>query len=151
MPLHFPAKRVDMAGTAPGHFLIPEEELRFQAVHASGPGGQGVNTASSAVVLRWNLRNSVALPPEARGRMAELCRSWLTQDGEVVIDAREFRSQLQNRLAARTRLEEMARKALKPPRKRRKTRVPKAEKERRIQAKKRRGERLRQRRPDAGE
>lgn len=140
-----------MPENAPEPYLIPEEELRFQAVHASGPGGQGVNTASSAVVLRWNLRNSAALPEEAKARMAELCRSWLTREGEVVIDAREFRSQLQNRLAARARLEEMARRALKAPRKRRKTRVPKAERERRMQAKKRRGERLRQRRPDAGE
>ncbi len=140
-----------MPESASDHFLIPEEELRFQAVHASGPGGQGVNTASSAVILRWDLRNSAALSEEAKARMAELCRSWLTREGEVVIDAREFRSQLQNRLAARARLEQMAQRALKPPRKRRKTRVPKAERERRMQAKKRRGERLRQRRPDAGE
>ncbi len=140
-----------MPENAPDHSLIPEEELRFQAIHASGPGGQGVNTASSAVVLRWNLRDSAALPEDAKARMAQLCRSWLTREGEVVIDAREFRSQLQNRLAARARLEAMAQRALKPPRKRRKTRVPKAERERRMQAKKRRGERLRQRRPDAGE
>lgn len=134
-----------MSASLPTPMHIPEEELIFQATHASGPGGQGVNTADSAVMLRWCLATTRALPPEAKERMARLCRRWMTREGWVVISADERRSQWMNRQAARQRLEEMAEKALIPPKKRRKTAVPRSQKEERRGEKKRRSLRLQER------
>ena len=127
---------------------IPLDELLFQATHASGPGGQGVNTSDSAVVLRWHLWGSRALSPEEKQRMAALCRRWMTREGWVVISASEWRSQQRNRLAARQRLEEMAERAAVAPKARQKTRVPPAQKRARREEKRRRSLALKHRRPD---
>ena len=127
---------------------IPLDELLFQATHASGPGGQGVNTSDSAAVLRWHLWGSRALSPEEKQRMAALCRRWMTREGWVVISASEWRSQQRNRLAARQRLEEMAERAAVAPKARQKTRVPPAQKRARREEKRRRSLALKHRRPD---
>ncbi len=124
---------------------IPQEELHFQAIHASGPGGMGVNTADSAVILRWCPATSRILPPEAQERLARLCQGWMTREGWVVLRAEERRSQWGNRQAARKRLEEMVEKALIPPKRRKKTSVPRAQKEERRGEKKRRSLRLKER------
>lgn len=129
--------------------MIPENELQFHAVHASGPGGQGVNTSNSAVELRWNAsKSALQLGEETQKRLARLCGSRMTQEGVVVIEASEFRSQRQNRSAAAERLEILLAKALVKPKKRRKTRVPKAEKKLRREAKAHRSQRLKDRSVD---
>lgn len=125
---------------------IPAAELRERFSRSSGPGGQGVNTADSRVELSFDLRNSTALPPELRTRAMERLRGRLV-DGVLTIAASEFRNQLANRKAARERLAALLRAAIRPPAPpRRPTRPSKGSVERRLAAKRRRGDTKRGRR-----
>jgi ribosome-associated protein len=107
-------------------------------VRASGPGGQHVNKVATAVELRVSLRAS-SLPDEVKARLIELAGHRVTADGVLVIDAREHRTQTQNRRAARARLAALLEQASRRPKMRRKTKPSKAAKERRLESKKRRG------------
>lgn len=125
---------------------IPAAELHERFSRSSGPGGQGVNTADSRVELSFDLRNSTALPPELRTRAMERLRGRLV-DGVLTIAASEFRNQLANRKAARERLAALLRAAIRPPAPpRRPTRPSKGSVERRLAAKRRRGDTKRGRR-----
>ncbi len=127
---------------------IDENELSFDFVRASGPGGQNVNKVASAVQLRFDLMASPNLPPAVKQRARRLAGSRLTDDGVLVIGARGSRSQVRNREEAVAQLVELLREATKIPKKRRKTKPTRASKERRLDKKKRRGERKRNRRVD---
>jgi ribosome-associated protein len=124
---------------------IDESELTESFVRSSGPGGQNVNKVSSAVQLRFDARRSPSLPNDVAIRLMKLAGSRLTKDGEIVIIAQQHRQQERNRADARERLFALIRQAAVPPVPRRKTRVPKAEKKRRLEGKKRRSETKRQR------
>lgn len=126
--------------------MILESELQFSCVHSSGPGGQGVNTSSSAVQLRFDVAGSPSLSPEVKERLLRLAGSRATSDGAIVILATEFRSQLRNREAARVRLQELLDQAAKPPTPRRPTKCPRSQKLLRLKAKRIRSERKRTRR-----
>ncbi len=119
-------------------FTIPENELVFECVHGNGPGGQGVNTSSSAVQLRFSLAATEALPPDVVRRLKRLAGRKVNADGELVICAAEFRSQRQNRLAARERLYALVERAATPPKPRRKTAVPASSRRERLENKRRR-------------
>jgi ribosome-associated protein len=123
----------------PNGLVIPDAELVERFSRSSGPGGQGVNTTDSRVELSWDVDSSTALTDGQRARLAEHLGSRLV-DGVLTIAASEHRSQLQNRTAARARLQHLVIDALEPPSPpRRATRPSRAAKARRVDAKKRRG------------
>ena len=128
--------------------VIPERELRWRFSHASGPGGQGVNTADSRVELSFDLARSSALGPVQRARALERLDRRLA-DGVLTIRASSRRSQLQNREAARERLAATLAAALAPPAPtRRPTKPTKGATERRLADKRRRARTKRLRRAD---
>jgi ribosome-associated protein len=138
----------DVAGDLPvtGSVVVPAAALRWRFSRSSGPGGQGVNTADSRVELSVAPLELPDLDDGQRRRLAARLAGRLV-DGVLTITASEHRQQLRNRQAARERLAAVLRAALAPPpAPRRRTKPTKGSQERRIQAKKQRGELKRSRR-----
>ncbi len=139
-----------MIHVAPG-IDLDENELSFDFVRASGPGGQNVNKVATAVQLRFDAANSPALSSDVRARLAKLAGQRMTDDGVIVIEARSTRSQTRNRELAVAQLVELIRKAAVPPKHRRKTRPPAAARQERLERKARRSRIKQLRRPVRGD
>ncbi|MEW5961028.1 MAG: alternative ribosome rescue aminoacyl-tRNA hydrolase ArfB [Chloroflexota bacterium] len=118
---------------------IDERDLIFEFVRSSGPGGQNVNKVATAVQLRFDV-TAAGLPLEMRDRLARLAGQRLTQDGLLLIEARRFRTQEQNRQDALDRLAALLRRAAQKPTPRRKTNPTLTAKERRLAGKRRRSQ-----------
>ena len=126
---------------------LDENELHLEFVRASGPGGQNVNKVSSAVQLRFNVSQSACLPPEVKKRLIQAAGRKVKADGVLVIQARRFRSQEQNRVDAINRLVALIQKATVAPKTRRKTKPSAAARERRLKHKRQRSQVKQTRKP----
>jgi len=125
---------------------IKEDEIKFDFIRASGPGGQKVNKVSTAVHLRFDVKNSPALSEDIRSRLVKLAGKRITEDGILIIKAKSFRTQKQNRKNAVNRLIKLIQKADEKPKIRIKTKPSPASKKRVIEAKKHQAEKKKLRR-----
>lgn len=135
---------------APG-IWIDEAELNFSFVRASGPGGQNVNKVATAVQLRFDAAASPSLPGDVRTRLIALAGRRVSDAGVIIIDARRYRTQDQNRRDAVERLLALIATAAEPPKHRRPTRPTLASRRRRVDEKRKRSETKRMRRPSGDE
>lgn len=131
--------------TIRANLVVPEHELSWRFSRSSGPGGQSVNTTDSRVELSVDVANSTAFSKAARERALQRLAGRLV-DGVITVTASEHRSQLRNREAAEERLADLLREATAPPpRVRRPTRPTRASVRRRLDDKRKQGDRKRQR------
>ena len=119
---------------------LDERDIEERFVRAAGPGGQNVNKVSTAVELRFELDGYSDLPPDVKARLAGLAGRRLTLDRVIVIRADGHRTQERNRAEALERLVDLVERASHRPKPRHKTRVPCAEKQKRLERKARRGD-----------
>ena len=122
---------------------IPASELVWSFTRSSGPGGQNVNKLATAAELRWDVVLSPSLPGAVRERLMKLAGARLTTEGVLVIKAQRHRTQERNRADALERLLEMVRRAAVPPTPRKKTKPSRASKRRRLDGKRRHGDKKR--------
>lgn len=126
---------------------IPEHELEFRASRSGGPGGQGVNTTSSKIELRFDVDASPSLSGRDKQLIHERLGNRITDDGVFILQSSEQRSQHQNRDAALSRFQALIGEAIQPPKRRKKTRPTRASKERRLKAKRIRSQKKELRKP----
>lgn len=117
---------------------IDEDDLAWKATRASGPGGQHVNKTSTAIELRFDVRNSPYLPDDVKARLEALAGSRLTQDGGLVLFAQGSRSQEMNRQDALERLIDLIRRATEKPKPRKATKPTYSSKLKRLEGKSKR-------------
>ena len=118
---------------------IPEIELSFEFVRSGGPGGQKVNKTSSAVLLKFDVRNSPSLPADVKDRLEAVAGNYISNDGILVIHTSKYRSQIRNRENAIRKLVKFIRKAAKKKTSRRPTEPTATSKRKRLNQKKNRG------------
>lgn len=117
-----------------------EDELALEYIRSSGPGGQNVNKVATAVQLRFDVMSSPSLRADVKARLLKLGGKRVTSDGTLVIEAKKYRTQEQNRFDALERFYGLLKKASERPKIRKVTRPTRASKEKRLEEKRRRGE-----------
>jgi ribosome-associated protein len=117
-----------------------ENEVSLEYIRSSGPGGQNVNKVATAVQLRFDVVNSPSLASDVKGRLIRLAGKRATADGVIVLEAKKYRTQEQNREDAFARLYELIERASVKPKTRHKTKPTKASREKRLEGKKKRAE-----------
>jgi ribosome-associated protein len=126
--------------------VIPRSELNVRATRSGGPGGQHVNTSSTRIEIVWDVTRTRALTEAERARVVARLGARVSDEGTVRVVASDSRSQRQNRERAEARLADLIRRALAVRKARKRTRIPRAAVEARLEGKRRQGERKRQRR-----
>jgi ribosome-associated protein len=119
---------------------IKPEELHFDFIRASGPGGQNVNKVATAVQLRFNVLNSRSISPEVRDRLIKIAGKRMNSSGEIIIESKRYRTQQRNREDAVLRLAQMIEKAGEVPKARKKSRPTVSSKLKRLNDKKHRSD-----------
>jgi ribosome-associated protein len=117
---------------------IDPRELAFEFIRASGPGGQNVNKVATAVQLRFDILHSPSLADEAKIRLIQIAGQRVNATGILIIEAKRFRSQEQNRQDAADRFNELIKQAASKPKPRKKTKPSQASKEKRLEVKRQR-------------
>jgi ribosome-associated protein len=126
--------------------IVPESEIQLDFVRSSGPGGQNVNKVSSKAQLRWHVGGSQAFSDEQKAIIRVVAGKHLNSQDEIVLSAESERSQVQNKEAVIQRLRELVSIALTPKKKRKPTRVSRAQRRKRLDDKRIIGEKKQSRR-----
>jgi len=114
---------------------LDESEIQFDFIRSTGPGGQNVNKVATAVQLRFDVANSPSLSAEVKLRLAKIAGKRMTENGILIIEAKRYRTQEENRLDALDRFMVMLQQASHPPKPRRPTHPSQAAREARLRAK----------------
>ena len=126
---------------------IPLREFEFSFAASAGPGGQNVNKLATKAMLKWPAVHSKSIPDDVRERFIAKYKRRINKEGDVVITSQRFRNQGRNVADCLDKLRDMLRSVATAPKKRKRTRPSKKQREKRLQDKKQRAEKKQRRKP----